>query len=186
MEFKLVKVFLLMAACFCVGGIGYGVYASRESISPKKGKGRLIAFLLCGAGICIGALAIGSLQWTTPIYQVDGVVESAQIHSQNKGYRTSLIVQTSSGVDLVLNADGRSPYFRTGEHLQVSYRGYSGSIHKALFLSPTGNEEGIFNGTDDWPPYFMFLMGLFVMWAGVRKFKRDPEGAGESKGMWGN
>jgi hypothetical protein len=59
----------------------------------------------------------------------------------------------------------------------VSYRGYSGSIHKAQFLSSTGSEEGVFNGTDDWPPYFMLLLGLLVMWAGVRKFKRDPEGA---------
>jgi hypothetical protein len=177
MELKLMKALLFLAACFCLVGIGSGIYASRESISAKKGKSRLIAFLLCGVGICTAALALGSLQWATPIYQVDGIIESAQVHSRNRGYRTSLRVQTSSGGELELNADGRSPYFRTGEHLKVSYRGYSGSIHKAQFLSSTGSEEGVFNGTDDWPPYFMLLLGLLVMWAGVRKFKRDPEGA---------
>jgi hypothetical protein len=176
MEFKLVKVFLLLAVGFCLSGIGYGVSASRESISLKKGKRRLIGFLLCGVGICIAALAFGSLQWTAPTYLVDGIIESAQVHSQNRGYRTSLIVQTSSGTELALSADGSSPYFHVGEHLKASYRVYSGSIHKAQFLSSTGSPEGVFNGTDDWPPYFMFLLGLFVMWAGVRKFKRDPEG----------
>ena len=165
---------LVAAVCLWVAAVGFAISASRQSASIRKGRHRLLAYFLAGLGFCVVSIAPAWLQWTVPIYESEGTIQSAQVHAEGKGHRTDLTVQTTSGAELALRADGMSQYFRSGEHVKVSYQRYR--IIKAHFLSPSGNEEGIFNSTDLWAPYGMFGLGLFVIWAGFRKTRRDPEG----------
>jgi hypothetical protein len=165
------------AALLCTVGIFYAISSARLSVSLNKGKQRLRAYLCIGAAICISAVAAILYQARLPIYEASGTIEAAQVHSEGKGHRTNLRVRVGSGAELVLNADGISPYFRSGQQAHVRYHGYSGSILKARFISSTGSEEGVFNGTDAWPPYWWLLGGLLVLAAGFRKNGRDPEGS---------
>ena len=86
-------------------------------------------------------------------------------------------MHTAPGEEISINASGRSLYFRSGEHVAVKYQGYTGSILKARFISATGSEEGVFNGTDTWYPYWILLFGLLIFWVGFKKDYRDPEGS---------
>jgi hypothetical protein len=119
-----------------------------------------------------------AIQAQLPIYIAEGTVEAVRVHAEGRGHRSEVRIRAESGAELQVNASGRSPYFRAGERVRVRYQGYTGSILKAEFLSQTGQKEGVFNGTDTWPPYFMFLGGLLLAWAGIQKHRRDPEGFG--------
>ena len=170
----MVGVMLVAAVCLWVAAVGFGISASRQSASIRRGRHRLLAYILAGSGFCVVSVASAWLQWTLPIYESEGTIQSAQVHSEGKGHRTDLMMQTTSGEELALQAGGDSQYFHSGEHVKVSFQRYR--IIKAHFLSPSGNEEGVFNSTDSWAPYGMFSLGLFVIWAGFRKTRRDPEG----------
>lgn len=160
---------------FCVG-LFYAVASARLSISFTKGTYRFRAYLFIGAAICLSAIATLWYQAHLPIYEITGTIEATQVHSEGKGHRTYLWVRTGSGSQVAMSADGISPYFRPGQKTDIRYQGNSGFVLKALFLSD-GKQEGLFNGTDTWPPYWWLLGGVLVIAAGIRKIKRDPEGA---------
>jgi hypothetical protein len=147
----------------------------RLSSSIRKRRLEFLAYILIGSGICIGASAVAFFQWRLPVYRIDGIVERAQVHAEGKGYRTELQVRLKTGERVNLNASGRSDYFRFGEHAIVRYKAETGSIVKAYFISSSGGQEAIFNGTDSFPPYVMFGLGVFVFFAGFKKYRRDPE-----------
>jgi hypothetical protein len=156
---------LVTAACF-------GVSAYRRSDSPQKFKTESLAhFLACiafGSAFCLVGLGSIWLQWKSPTYQVDGIIDEVQVHG-SRDRRTTFRVQTQSESDLQLNADGTSPYFRSGEHIKASYQGWTGSIKKAQLLSPTGSVDGVFNGTDWLYSVLQLVFGSFFIWAGFRK-----------------
>lgn len=170
------------AVILCGIGVVYAISASTLSISSKKGMRQMLAYVFIGTGVCIGSLAFIVFQARLSVLQAAGVIETAHVHAEGRGHRTDFTVRVPSGGVLALNADDISPYFRAGEQVSVRYQGYTGSIIKARFLSSTGVEEGVFNGTDSWSPYGSFLMGLFIIWSGIKIHKRDPEGAEDDSG----
>jgi hypothetical protein len=182
MEVAALRLLVIGAFILCVIGIVYAIASSTRRSSGEKGKQKLRAYVCIGAGICIGALAVILLQTRVPVLQGIGVIETAQIRSEVRGHRTNFTVRVPSGAVLALKASGSSPYFHPGEQVNVRYQGYSGSVLKVHFLSPSGREEGVFNGTDSWPPYWFVLIGLLIIWAGAKKYKRDPEGAEQASG----
>ncbi len=167
------------AVLFCVG-VGYAIASARLSISMQKGAYRLRASLCVGAAILLSAVATLLYEAHLPTYEVLGTIESAQVHAEGKGHRTFLRVRVGSRAAVAVNADGISPYFHPGQVADVRYQGESGQVLHARFLSPSGTQEGVFNGTDTWPPYWWMLGGVLVIVAGFRKNKRDPEGAERS------
>lgn len=142
----------------------------------RKGKRRLLAYVLGGLGISIGALAIILFQSQLPVYRAEGIIEEVHVHAEGRGFRSNLRIRSADGTELVINASGRSSYFRFGQRVRVSYEGYRGSILKAEFISSSGGKEAVFNGTDYVPPYFFLLGGLVIIWAGIKKHKRNPDG----------
>ena len=167
----------VVALLFCAAGVFFAFSASMLSVSLRKGKQRLKAYVCIGGAICIAAVATVLYQSKLPTFEALGSIESAQIHSEGKGHRTNLRLRVASGAELVLNASGSSPYFHSGQQVHVRYQAYSGSILKAHFIDGAGKEEGVFNGTDTWQPYWWLLWGLLVIGAGVKQRARDPEGA---------
>lgn len=176
----LVLRWLLVGSAFACGiAVVCWFLASTYGTSPRRGKTFLTAHVLAGSGICLVALTFLLFNHNLPIIQTEGNIESVQIHPKGRDFRSDLLIRTASGGVVAIHASGRSPYFRPGEHVKVQYQGYTGTILKVYFFSADGGEEGGFNGTDRWPPYFALLGGLTLIWYGFRKYHRDPEGAEE-------
>jgi hypothetical protein len=167
------------AVLFCIG-VGYAVASARLSISQQKGFYRFRAYLCVGAAICLSAVAALLYESHLPTYEITGTIEAAQIHSEGRGHRTYLRVRVDSGAEIAVSADGISSYFHPGQVAEMRYQGVSGHVLHARFLSASNTQEGVFNGTDTWPPYWWMLGGVLVVLAGIRKRRRDPEGAERS------
>lgn len=166
----------VVAACLGVVGIYFAVASAMQSVSPRKGKQRLTAFLCIGG--CIYGIAFSMLAYQAklPTCELLGEIEQAQVHAEGKGHRTTLLVRISGG-EITVDASGTSPFFHTGQSIRARYQGVTGHILEAHFLSTNGAEVGVFNGTDTWPSYGLLLVGLLVIFAGYKKYRRDPEGA---------
>ena len=168
--------FGVAATLFCIG-ICYAIASASLSISPRKDTYRLQAHLCVGAAVILSAFALLLYDSSLPTYEVAGTIEGAQVRTEGRSHRTYLKVLNGSGAEVVMNADGISPYFRAGQFADVRYQGVTGHILYARFLSSAGEKEGVFNGTDTWPPYWWLLGGVLVIAAGFRKKRRDSEGA---------
>lgn len=165
-----------LAAFLVLVGVISGISSALQSIAIKKAKQRLTAIVCIGTAICIGSLGTFVYQSLMPTYELLGQIERAQIRTQGKDHRTAVLVRAGNG-RVALDASGLSPYFQAGQVVRVRYQGVTGYILKAHFLSTTGAEVAVFNGTDTFPPYWGMALGAFVIFAGFRKYRRDPEAA---------
>ncbi len=165
-----------VAACLGVAGIYFVVSSAVQGIPPRKGRLRLQAYL-CIAG-CIYGIATAVLVYEAklPVFEFSGTIEQAQMQTEGRSHRTTLLVRISGG-EITVNASGTSPFFHAGQSLRARYQGVTGHILQAHFLSADGADVGVFNGTDTWFPYWLILGGSFVIFAGQKKYRRDPEGA---------
>jgi hypothetical protein len=171
---------IIATGCALFLAIRYGVIAATESDGPRKGKARLIATGLVGLVFLLPALATILYNRSLPIFEFEGQVESVQVlHGDSRHYSAFLQIRTLSGGETTVHASDRSNGFRTGEHIKVRYQGDTGELLKASFYAPDGTQEGVFNGTSTWPPYFALLFGLFLIWGAFRQHRRDPEGEEE-------
>jgi hypothetical protein len=161
----------ILAAIIC------GIFASRESVSLRKGRLKLAATLLFGFSFLV--FGVTSLLWlrSLPTLNAEGVISSADVHPQGRGYVTNFNVRRADGATFHLDADGRSDYFRQGEHVVLTYRGYTGSVILVHFIKPSGAEEAVFQSTEGFQPYLGLLVGCFLCGAGYIVYRRDPEGA---------
>lgn len=180
MQLDSVQALLALSVCLGIAGICYGIAAAAASISRRKGRLRLMGCILFGSAICVAGISMFLAQDRLHVYQAEGIIDEVQVHPEGKDYRTEVHLQTSSGATLSLHAHGRSSYFRPGEHAALNYRELTGGIVKARFIAADGKGEGVFSSTDSWVSGAAFLAGLFVMWAGCRVNKRNPEGLEES------
>src|ERR1700744_105740 len=96
---------------------------------------------------------------------------------QPQRVRSDVRLQRASGAEFVLHASGWSKYFRRGEHMKVKYQGETGAILKARFYSADGHEEGVFNGIEWGPAVCLLLFGIGLIFLGLWRYQRDPEGA---------
>lgn len=166
-------------------GIRFGYVAATESDSPRKGKAYLTASLAFSLWVCVSAFLVVLYNASLPIFEFEGKIESVRLmRSDSRHYSVFLGIQTFAGGNITIHASGGSQYFHTDEHVKVRYQGDTGELLKASFFAKDGRQEGVFNGTSTWPPYFALLFGLFCIWASFRKYRRDPEGAENSS--WSN
>jgi hypothetical protein len=152
--------------------------ASIYGTSARKGKAMFAAALLGGSGIRIATLMLLLYQWHLPVFEAEGNIGVASVHS-GRHVRTDLLIHTFSGGDIALHASGGSPYFRRDEHVKVRYQGETGAVLSVLFVAADGREEGAFNGSQTWPLFFFLLFGAFIIFQGFWRYRRDPEGAEE-------
>jgi hypothetical protein len=168
---------ILLAFAALLAAIVCGVLSSIESISPRKGRLRFAGVILFGSFFCL--LGIGQFVYvkSLPVLNAEGTIESATVHPQGRSYRTDFIVTGPDGATYQLKADGRSNFFRAGEHVILTYRGYSGSVVKAHFINGAGAEEGIFQSAEGFALSGAIFVGCILFWAGYKKYRRDPQGA---------
>ena len=179
--------FLTAAACLCVVGLIYGILVSRQNCSPIKSKQQFQAHVCLGLGIVLGACTSGWFESHLPSLSAEGTIQTVQV-SGEKVRQTSMRIHLTDGSFLSVYASGDDHYFQPGQHLRLTYkirnfRGFSGSIQEAHFISSNGIEEGTFTTFDPIMSYFLAGFGLFVIWGGYKKYKRDPE-ATETDRSW--
>jgi hypothetical protein len=155
----------------------YGYIAATETESPRKGKAYLIACLVFSLWICLITLTMIVYNSTRPIYEFDGEIESVHVRdADTRHYWTDLEIHTAAGGDIAIHATDRSDGFRVGQRLKVHYRGDTDELVGAYFYSAGGKQEGVFKSTSAIGQYGLLLVGLFCVWASVRKYRRAPEG----------
>lgn len=136
----------------------------------------MAAYLLYGSAICTAGLAQLVYETHLAVSETEGNIEAVQVRG-GKRPRSNVFIHTISGGYVAVHASGTSRCFRRGQRLRVRYQERTGAILSAVFLSENGTKEAVFNSSDTWNPYFVLLIGLFVVGAGVMKYRRDPEGS---------
>jgi hypothetical protein len=163
---------IIVAAIVC------GIAASLLRVGPRKGKLQFAASLLIGAVVCVAPMLSFVIDQRRPVFEAAGYIRSATVYRAGRySDRTAIQIQMASGAVAHVNAWGRSPYFRPGERIEATYKGYTGSIVRAKFYSASGALEGQFYGASSFGYFLACALGLFLMWAAVVKYRRDPEGA---------
>lgn len=165
-------------SCIVASAIS-AILCSRLGLSIKKGKLRLLGYCLLSSGLTILGVSWIAYQESLPVYHTEGVIQDANVYRHSKDTHTRVHVLTASDGELVLDASGSSTLLHPGEHLVVTYRGETGSIIRATFLTNEGSIEGHFNGTDLWPAYFWLFLGVLFGYDGFQRHRRDPEGSEE-------
>jgi hypothetical protein len=156
----------------------YGWIAATESDGPRKARARLIASLLFSSSLCIAPMLKFFYDESLPIFEVNGKIDSVNVrNSSSKYYSAYMQIQTNSGGDVVVHASDRNERFHIGQQVKVRYRGETGELVKAYFYSNDGSQEGVFNNTLILSEVSLFLVGIFCVWASIRKYRRDPEGS---------
>jgi len=172
------KVFTIYTIIAALVAIRYGYVAATESDGPRKGKALLIASLLFSSWFCLEPTLSFLCDSSLPTFEFRGRITTVDVRdSSSKYYSAYLYIQTGSGGKIVIHASDRSKFFRPGQLLKVRYRGDTGELIKAYFYSPEGKQEGIAQSTINLSRMVTFFIGLFCIWAGIRKYRRDPEGA---------
>ena len=167
---------LFPAAALLSAGVVVGILANSESVGLRKGRLVRAAWCLVGCSLCLLATPVLIFNWRQPVLSVDGAISSAVVHSSGRSHPTDLTILTGDGRIVHLRASDRSTFFRTGQIIEAKYQTGTGFILHANFLSQDGKQEGVFNGTAFWWPYFTLIGGLLVIGYARWNFRRDPEG----------
>jgi len=151
-----------------------GYIASVESTSRRTVKAALTAKLIFCVWLCLVPILKFTSDQTLPIYEFTGVIQSIDVlDGSSKRYSAWLVIQLANGAAIHVHATGRSPHFLSGQRIKVRYRGGTSELVKAYFYSSTGDQIGAYQHA--WLLYDvpLLLVGLFCIWASVRKYRRD-------------
>lgn len=172
------KSFVVYTVVAAILAIRYGYVAATESDGSRKGKALLIASLLFSSWFCLAPVISLFCDATLPIFEFRGRITAVDVReSSSRHYSAYLRIQTNSGGEIVVHASDGSKFFRPGQLLTVRYRGDTGELIRAYFYSPEGKQEGMDQSTTSFSRIALFIIGLFCIWASIKKYRRDPEGA---------
>lgn len=85
-------------------------------------------------------------------------------------------IATFAGGEITIHTSDRSTKFQPGQRLDVRYRGDTGELIDASFYSNIGQEQGVFHSTSTFSQLVGMAIGLFCIWASIRKYRHNPEG----------
>lgn len=173
--FRVFAAYSIIAAIFA---ICFGYVAATESDGPRKGKALLIASLVFSSWFCLEPAVSFLYESSLPIFEFRGRITAVDVRdSSSRHYSAYLRVHTDSGGDIMIHTSDRSKFLEPGQLASVRYRGDTGEMIKAYFYSPDGKQEGVLQSTTELGRICLFIVGLFCVWASIKKYRRDPEGA---------
>ena len=179
LAFRLFAIYTIIAA---IVAIWFGYVAATENDGRKKGRAYLIASLLFSFWLSLEPLLWLLYEHSLPIFEFQGKIASVKVlDSSSKYYSAWLSIQTTTGGTIDVHASDRSDYLRPGERLLVRYRGDTGELVKASFYSDNGQQQGVLQSTRTFEQTVLLLLGIFCIWASLRKYRRDPEGQENSR-----
>lgn len=172
------RIFAIYTVIAAIVAIRYGYVTATESDGPRKGKALLIASLLFSSWFCLEPVVSFFYDSSLPIFEFRGRITAVGIRdSSSRHYSAYVRVHTDSGGDIMIYTSDRSKFLEPGQLAWVRYRGDTGEMIKAYFYSPDGKKEGVLQSTSNFGRVCSLFVGLFCIWASIRKYRRDPEGA---------
>jgi hypothetical protein len=169
--------YLVATAIVFLITLNCGYIAATESTGQRKAKSRLAASLLFSSWFFLSATLWMLYDKTRPVFECNGTIESVHVlNSSSKHYSASLKLRISAGGEISIHVSDRSPYLKPGQRLLVQYRGDTGELIKADFVTEAGQQQGVLRSTSTFEQIVGMAVGLFCIWASVRKYRRDPEG----------
>jgi hypothetical protein len=175
--FKWFAAYLVISA---LAVVRFGFIAATESNSRRKGRAYFIASILFSSWFVLGPLLLYAYDRSLPVFEFHGQIVSVEFRdSSSRHYSAYLVIQTTSGGEITVHSSDRSDFVHSGELVDVRYYGDTGELIKAYFYAPDGHQEGMLHSASNWNRGWLSLIGLFCVWASIRKYRRDPEGAEE-------
>jgi hypothetical protein len=160
-----------------LAAVYFGYVAATESEGQRKSKSRLIASLIFSSWFFLSAAAWFLYDRTRPIFEISGTLESLRVlSSDSRHYSAYMRIATSTGGEIMIHISDRSTEFQPGQRLDVRYRGDTGELIDASFYSNVGQKQGVFHSSSTFSQLVGMAIGLFCIWASIRKYRRDPEG----------
>jgi len=158
--------------------VRYGYIASTGCDSTRKEKAYFTASIAFSLWLCVSASLMIFYDRTLPTFQLEGNIVSLHVRdSDNRHYSADLQIHTTLGGDVSVHSSDRSSALSVGRHVKVRYRGDTGELIKTYLYTADGKPDGVLNSTLTMRYYLGLTVGLFLIWASIRKFRRDPEGA---------
>ncbi len=155
----------------------FGYVAATETEGPRKAKSRLSASLIFCSWFFLSAAAWFLYDKTRPIFEFSGTLESLRVlSSDSRNYSAYMRIATSTGGKITIHTSDRSTGFQPGQRLDVRYRGDTEELIDARFDSNIGEKQGVFHSTSTLSQFLGMAIGLFCIWASIRKYHRDPKG----------
>ncbi len=181
MHFAYQRLFLIETVVAVLLVARYGFLAATESYGPRKGKAYLIASLAVSLWLCFSSLLISLSDASLPMFEFEGTITSFHVRdSDSRRYKADVQIHTTQGGDISIHTSDFSPSMKHGQHIKVRYRGETGELIQAKFYESNGKQEDVLNTTSSFSRIFVILLGLFLVWASFRKFRRDPKCTEES------
>lgn len=169
----------LLAAFVCAAVLlilRYGYIAARESTGPRKARATLTATLAFASFFVVLPLWWMGYESQLPVFEFEGVVESVHIESSSsRHFSAELSILTSVGGTVAVHVSDRSSGWIAGQHLRVRYYGDTGELIHATFFDARGKEKGVANRTSSFFRAWWMVLGVFLIGAAWRRYKRDPE-----------
>jgi hypothetical protein len=166
------SVFVATVTCGLV--FSYRALASPAALPARRQKSNFLANLFFALAFCLATPAIVFNQHQLPIIQIQGVVQSTSVASPRIDNRLNIVFQPETGALVILHTSGGSSHFRPGQRAEVQYEETTGNILYAQFLAPDGHPKGVFRNSGSFlPSYFPLVTGLFILYLGWRRYKRD-------------
>ena len=162
----------LLTALAVILAIASSIFAIFVRAPHTKSQIRLAMILSFGLTFYFLGMAMFFQQRSLPVLDAEGTIDTVRVSAVGKGHRTDFTIARADGATFHLNANGRNHYFRHGQHVIVTYHGYSGTVITAHFINASGVEEGAFQSGPGTLPYPIILAGLVIL--GFALKKRSP------------
>jgi hypothetical protein len=163
---------LASASILAIASSIFAIFARRARLKRYL---RLVMILSFGSVFYF--LGMGQLieQRSLPVLHAEGIIDTVRISAEGKGQHTNFTIVHGDGATFHLNADGRSDYFRHGQHIVVIYYGYTGTVIEARFFNASGTQEGVFKSGPTFWPYLIVLFGCFIYFFAFKNKRPKPE-----------
>jgi hypothetical protein len=171
---ELFKLFLIYTAVAALVAIVCAYIAGVGPEGKRKLRAYLIASLLFSSWICVVALLRILDYYNHPAFEFRGTITSVHVrNADSRRYSANLRIHTTSGGNIEVHVSDHSKYLRPGERVDVRYRGDTRELIKARFYSQDGKQEGVLQSSLPFSQTLFLLVGLFCVWASLRKYRRD-------------
>jgi hypothetical protein len=159
-----------------------GYISSTASDGPGEWRARFIATLSFASWFIVAPSAWELWESHLPTFEFSGAIAAVRVERQSsRHYSAWLTIQTTLGGDVSVHTSDANAAWVPGQRLRIRYFGDTGELIHADLLDASGNQTGEVNSTAVFSCTASVLLGLFLCWAGWRRYKRDANGTGQAE-----
>lgn len=160
----------------------FGYIAATASAGKRKGRARLIAALTFSSFFLISPALWTFYESQLPVFEADGVIAAVQVRdSSSRYYSAQLWIATGHAGEVLVHVSDRSSAWHVGQRLRVRYYGNTGELIQANLMSSDGHPQGTMRSSSGFTRAVSVLLGVALMWAILKRYRRDPEALTEDQ-----